>query len=271
MKRMMVGTAIGRFAMAARDALERSIAAFARPETAGTLANDSMAGFLTARLCRPGTTFLDIGAHIGSVVSSVAHHCPTATLVAVEAIPEKAAHLRRKFPAVEVHACALGDSEGQVSFFVNRRQSGFSSLQRPRGDDASHVTEITVPLRRLDDLITSTQVDLIKLDVEGAELGVLRGGERLVNRNRPVIMFESGPPSDGDLAGTKGAMWDWFAARNLCVLVPNRVAHDDPGLSRDGFLESHLYPRRTTNYFAVPCERRVEVRDRARVVLGFGS
>jgi hypothetical protein len=51
------------------------------------------------------------------------------------------------------------------------------------------------------------------------------------------------------------------------VIVPNRLAHDDDGLTTAGFVESHLYPRRTTNYFAVPSERRTEFRDKARGIL----
>jgi len=39
-------------------------------------------------------------------------------------------------------------------------------------------------------------------------------------------------------------------------------------MSLEAFNDGHLYPRRTTNYFAVARERREEVRDRARVVLG---
>jgi hypothetical protein len=36
----------------------------------------------------------------------------------------------------------------------------------------------------------------------------------------------------------------------------------------DGFIDSHIYPRRCTNYFAIPSERRIEIRDRARDILG---
>jgi FkbM family methyltransferase len=183
-------------------------------------------------------------------------------------MPDKVEHLRRKFPKVECHQCALGEREGEVSFFVNLKETGFSSLGKPSPNEDSNSVEIKVPLKTLDSLVDENGVDLIKIDVEGAELGVLRGGERLIGRSRPVVMFESGPPKDDGLGYTKDALWQWFADRNYAVLVPNRVAHQDPGLSREGFVESHLYPRRATNYFAVPNERRDEVRDRVRGILG---
>ena len=62
-------------------------------------------------------------------------------------------------------------------------------------------------------------------------------------------------------------MWEFFANNKYEIFVPNRVAHNDPRLTMKGFSESHIYPRRTTNYFAVPIERRAEIRDLARKIL----
>src|SRR5262245_2445833 len=182
LKRTLVGTRLGRLALSARDAAHLAAAAVARPESAGTLFNDHLAGVLTARLCRPGATFLDVGAHIGSVVARVASHNPTARVIAFEPVPDKADHLRRAFPGVECHSCALGESEGDVILYVHTRRPGYSSLGRPSPADAPNVTAVTVPLRTLDGVVSAPDVDLVKVDVEGAELGVLRGGEQLFAR-----------------------------------------------------------------------------------------
>jgi hypothetical protein len=58
-------------------------------------------------------------------------------------------------------------------------------------------------------IISSDRIDVIKIDVEGAELGVLRGSEKLVTKNRPSIMFEGAPPRDDGLGYTKEALWRW--------------------------------------------------------------
>jgi hypothetical protein len=115
--------------------------------------------------------------------------------------------------------------------------------------------------------VLSNDIDVIKIDVEGAELDVLRGSMKILNESRPTIMFESGPQLESDLDYTKEGLYEFFFSRGYVVLIPNRVAHNDFGLSKDGFIESHLYPRRTTNYFAIPKERRIEIRDRARSIL----
>lgn len=118
-------------------------------------------------------------------------------------------------------------------------------------------------MRRLDDLISADNIDAIKIDVEGAELGVLIGAKRIIEQNQPVIMFESGPGDNG-LGYTKEAMWDFFDGIGYSIHMPSRVAHDDIGLSKSGFIDGHVYPRRCTNYFAIPVERRDEIRDCAR-------
>lgn len=214
-----------------------------------------------------GKTFIDVGAHIGSVIALVRDHDPTISIIAIEASTEKAENLVKKFPGIQLHKCAVSDGEGEVTFFVNTKQSGYNSLGKPQENNTDDIVEMVVPLKRMDGIITSDNIDVIKIDVEGAELGVLRGGEALILKNRPVIMFESGAPKNDGLGFSKEDLWDWFDEHKFELLVPNRVAHLGSGLMKEGFLESHLFPRRTTNYFAVPIERRVEIRERARDVL----
>ncbi len=267
LKRMIVGTKLAQIAINAREKIDLVYAACFQVSELGTLANDHLAMHLIGRLCAPGKTFIDIGAHIGSVVSSVQTHVPSATIIAIEPIPEKVAHLRRSFPTVQVHQVALGNSEGNVKFFINTRRSGYSSLSRPTDIEAGRIVEITVAMTRLDQLVDSNAVDAIKIDVEGAELDVLRGSVGTITRNRPIIMYESGPPANGQIGSEKTPQWQFFKDNNYILLVPNRLAHKDEGLTREGYIESHLYPRRTTNYFAVPIERQSEYRARARRIL----
>ena len=154
----------------------------------------------------------------------------------------------------------------EVSFYVDYRpnRSGYSSLGRLDDTFEGPTAEIKVPLRRLDDLVTYNDIDAIKIDVEGAELGVLRGSPNILSRSRPTIMFESGPQINDGLGYTKEDLYQFLKSHEYSVLIPNRVAHKDSGLSQDSFIDSHKYPQRTINYFAIPKERRSEIRDKAR-------
>ena len=267
MKQQLLGSSIGRLAFFLRDKFDLLYTAYFHSERIGTVANDQLATKLVTAICQSHKTFVDVGAHIGSVISEVANTDSTIKIVAVEAVPEKIVQLRRKFPFVELHDCAVGESTGESSFFINLRQSGYSSLKKPVSVNELETSEIRVPIKRLDEIVSSNNIDVIKIDVEGAELDALRGSTKILNENRPTIMFESAPQLENDLGCVKEDLYEFFLSRDYVVLVPNRIAHNDSGLSKDGFIESHLYPRRTTNYFAVPKERRIEIRDRARNIL----
>src|SRR4030095_7798724 len=268
LKQTLVGTALGRKIMRCRQLWELWKAVRSNPEGGPMASQNACAQILLRQLRSSSAVFVDVGAHIGSVITEVSHYNPSVRIIAIEPVPEKASYLAQKFGQVEVHNCVVGESQGEVKFFIDLKRPGFSSLAEIKGSKGA-VIEITVMMRRLDDIIAdSANVDVVKIDVEGAELGVLRGASNLISRCRPVILFESSPQRGEPLGYSIQELYDWFAIRDYETLVPNRVAHNGPALSQEGFIEAHFYPRRTLNYFAVPAERRIEIRDRARKALG---
>lgn len=267
-KRNLIGTAVGGSLLRGRQLLELWRAVRSNPERGGIVCQDVCAWQLLPALCRAGSAFVDVGAHIGSVVAHIRAHHPTLQVIAIEADPEKAMGIAVRFPNVEVHRCAVGDQNGEVSFYVDVDQPGYSSLVPQRKHD-QQLREIKVRMWRLDDFLApSIPVELMKIDVEGAELRVLRGGAKLVDRCRPVVLFESTPAGAGEAEPRIEELFHWFSARSYEIFVPNRVPHEGPPLHRESFLESHVYPFRTLNYFAIPVERRAEIRRRARSAFG---
>lgn len=264
-KQKILDTPVGSHALAIRDRYGLLKSACFSPEQMSMVSNDYLAAKFITRICSPGKAFIDIGAHIGSIVSEVLRYCTDVNVIAVEAIPEKAENLRKKFSQIEVLQYALGESEGDVPFYIDTKRSGYSSLLNT-GGNSNAIKEITVPLTRLDTVVQRDDIDAIKIDVEGAELGVIIGGKELINQNRPIIMFESAPSRENDQTHSKERMWQTLRDIEYCIVIPNRLPHNDAGISLDGFLESHLYPRRTTNYFAVPNERREEYQKRALTI-----
>ncbi|MHA6723791.1 FkbM family methyltransferase [Sphingomonas sp. RS2018] len=259
-KRRLAGTRIGSAAIELRDRINLVRQAVGNSIELGDMRNNALAGWLVPRLCRPGHIFVDVGAHIGSVVGEALRHGP-GEVIAFEAIPSKADYLRSRYPQITLHNVALLDRDDETSFFVDNVESGYSSLAKHEGD----TTEILVPLRRMDSLIDTDKIDVIKIDVEGAELGVLLGAEQTVARSRPVIMFESGPQEE--MGYTKEAMWQWFADRNYYLYFPDRITRAARPMPLEVFIDSHEYPRRTMNYFGIPAERMAEVSLRARRLL----
>lgn len=270
-KRKLVRTGIGHRLRALRETVDLLRTRGRHYEEIGSVANDRLFRMLMVNLPEPGTLFLDVGCHIGSVLDDVQRAAPHATPVGFEAVPDKIAWLRQAFPDVRIEACAVGESETRIPFFINRSAPGYSSFSRVAMGDDDIIEEVQIDVHPLDTLTFDKRVSTIKIDVEGAEEGVVRGAKALLHRDRPVVFFESGPQNIEALGFTKTGMWKLFDSLDYVVLVPNRVAHADPGLTLEAYLDSHADPRRTTNYIAVPREQHEAFRDRVRAFLGFGA
>jgi FkbM family methyltransferase len=269
LKRMLVGTWAGGTLEALRDRWDLIATRKRHFEEAGNMANDMMCRKLMVGLTRPDTVFLDIGAHIGSVTGAVIKRTPGTKVIAFEAVPEKAALLREKFPGITIHHCAVSNASGEVTFYISLEKSSYSSLDNKLASNTGQTRAITVKATRLDDMNIEGKIDIIKVDVEGAEQGVFEGGQALIKKNLPLIFFESGPGDHPHLGFTKAGLWSLFDKLGYGIVIPTRLAHADTGMSLDVFEDSHLYPRRANNYIAVPRERRDEFRQRARDLLGF--
>lgn len=263
MRRHLVGTSLGQTLLRARSLLELRRIPFANPERAALTANAILADRLIVGLCEGKGIFLDIGAHIGSVFTAVHRTFPEVEILAIEADPEKASAISEKFPYCTVVQTAVGEVPGTATFYIHDSQSGYSSLANGQGA----TRDMTVPIDTLDRLFPDISIDVAKIDIEGAELGALRGGVNLLGRSRPVVMFESAGIEENDLGYSPAGLWKFFDDHGFCILTPARLAHDAPALSLEVFLDAHHYPQQSINFFAVPAEKRIEVRDTARRIL----
>lgn len=155
-------------------------------------------------MCRPGDCVLDIGANVGDWAMPFALRVgPSGRVLAFEPVPylaesvAKTARVNRQ-DWVEVHQLALSDRDGSSDFSVERGNSGGSRLGQAAGD----FSFISVAMRRLDSLLAERpdvdRIDFIKIDVEGHELGVLRGATATLARFRPTLVLECGQETADD-------------------------------------------------------------------------
>ena len=232
--------------------LIRRVRDISQPELALLRQEDRMIDLALPKLVQPDWNCLDVGGHLGSVSYKLRQLAPRGQLTIVEASPGKAAMLKHSFPDSQIHAVAVSDQEGEVSFFENLHQPGFSSL----GNRDTHgaTQEITVPARRLDDLIGEAHVDFIKIDVEGFEYPALRGGEALLRRCRPVILFEAGPVHDDALdTGLTEALFTMLTGKlDYDIYAAFDLHFERPALTEDQFRSYRQYPFQALNYFALP-------------------
>jgi FkbM family methyltransferase len=129
---------------------------------------------LESRL-KDGFTFVDVGANIGGYALCVASLAgPTARILAIEPQPDVFDRLTyniglNPYGTVKAIACAIADKPGELTLFLDPRNSGESSVKVVA---SSHAGTIRVPATTLLDLLRKERLDhldAIKLDVEGAE------------------------------------------------------------------------------------------------------
>lgn len=231
----------------------RVAGARAVPELALLRREDEIMGLVVARLVGKGDRCLDIGAHIGSFTHALRALAGADRVTSIEASPDKAAWLQRKYGADRVHAVAIADREGTLTFYEDLDRPGFNSLTRPA--KATRVNAVAVPVSRLDTLFPDESFDFVKIDVEGHEYEALRSGETLLRRCRPTILFEAGPIF-APRADKVAALFDWLTGPlGYRINAPFEMFHDRPPLTKETFGLYRTYPFLAFNYVAVPVER----------------
>ena len=165
--------------------------------------------------------------------------CPDGHHIAVEPLPHLARDLRERFPTCEVHEVALDATGGdEVSFHHVVTNPGYSGLRRRRYDRPHEDVElITVRTATLDSLVPrGVLVSLIKIDVEGGELGVLLGAAGTLERCRPMIVFEHGLGAS-DFYGTRPEdIHDLLSGHGMAVSLLQRHVAGEAPLSRQEFV-----------------------------------
>jgi FkbM family methyltransferase len=208
------------------------------------------------RMLRPGMTVLDLGAHHG-LYSLLAAKCVGrgGKVLAFEPSPRERERLNRHLQMngasnVEVQPCALGPDSGVAPLYlVADGQDGCNSLRPPAVREPT--STIHVPVRRLDEELLRlgiARVDFIKLDVEGAELGVLQGAAAVFSGpSRPAILAE--------VQDLRTHPWGYAAREIVRFMV--RKEYRWFGLDAEG----NLFPVSTeeetydANLVALPAER----------------
>jgi FkbM family methyltransferase len=208
--------------------------------------------------------FMDLGAYQGiySVVAGKKLK-GTGNIFAFEPSPREFRRLRmhlswNRLSTARAEMLALGAGKSKTTFYqVKSGDTTRNGLRAPDSSDA--VTEISVNITSLDEYVREhniDRVDVIKLDVEGGEIDVLRGAANVFRELRPTLICE--------VLDATTHTWGYDA----CQIIHAVQAHgyDWFDFNSDGSLEPHparqSYPR-VKNYVAVPQERRQSVMQRS--------
>lgn len=152
-------------------------------------------------IVKPGHMVVDIGANIGWYTMQAAQLVGTTGRIACfEPRPVTYAHLARSIiengmqHIVRPYNAALSDHAGTSKIYWRPGDDNpghtWLGTKGPEGQD---MASTDVAVAKLDDVIDHRHVDVIKIDVEGAEWRALSGGRNIIQRSMPIIMSEIFP------------------------------------------------------------------------------
>jgi len=156
---------------------------------------------------QPGMTFIDIGANVGLFSIPAAKKVKHGKVYAFEPsawtveILAKNAGLNSA-SNLETVRSAVGDYTGEATLQINvAGKDGLNTIGKPVHEDSEIAGTEKVPITTLDGFLrrrSISRVDVMKVDVEGAELMVFRGASDLLSKpTAPLILYEGGFLSKG--------------------------------------------------------------------------
>lgn len=150
---------------------------------------------------QPGMTFMDIGSNVGLFAIAAAKKLVNSRVYAFEPCSwtfqmlQQNIRLNNLSNVIPIRT-ALGDYKGEALLQINApNKDGLNTIGSPSHSDCQVVASEMVPITTLDAFVAANgiaQVDVMKVDVEGAELLVFQGGQYLLQRkDAPLILYES--------------------------------------------------------------------------------
>lgn len=199
---------------------------------------------------------VDIGSHAGDFLDRFLEFAPHGKHLAFEPISSMAEALKVKYSNVAVHCCALSDSTGETTFQFVPEMPAWSGLRAQPYPGETRPQQIPVKIQRLDDIIPAEfPVAFIKIDVEGAELEVLRGACQTLRNKKPVVLFECGKIHHMHYATTPQKVYEFLDSVGMGV----HLLDQEGPLSLERFEEVYEssfasgYDRNAHgNYLAIP-------------------
>ncbi|HPQ08393.1 MAG TPA: FkbM family methyltransferase [Bacteroidia bacterium] len=183
------------------------------------LKNDILLKKIIKQTIKEDDICIDIGCHKGEILELFIRYAPKGKHFAFEPIPYYYEKLKTKFPSVNVLNCALSDESGKQKFFWIKDKPAYSGLSKRKFTNADdQILEINVETKKLDEIIPENiKIKFIKIDVEGAELKVLQGAEKIIKKDKPVIAFEFGIGGSEFYNTSAQDMFKFFTERNYSL------------------------------------------------------
>jgi FkbM family methyltransferase len=235
-------------------ALLRKLLNYLHLDLTKNLEYDRLTSKIISKVLTKNSSCVDVGSHKGEILDLFLKFAPLGRHYAFEPIPEFYNNLKKNYSErCSVYAVALSDKQGTTTFQFVKNAPAYSGIKQRKYDiENPEIDEIEVALDTLDAVLADKKIDFIKIDVEGAELSVLRGAQKIIEEQKPYILFECGLGAS-DFYGTQsGDVYDFFTAAGMKVsTLKGWIRNGNAGISREAFCK-HFSDNSEYYFFAHP-------------------
>ena len=195
------------------------------------------------------SSFIDIGCHNGDFLIEANKFAPSGSHVGFEPIPYFYNKLVITFGDInDIRQLGLSNERGETTFNYVKSNPLYSGIKKRNYPGKESIEELNIKVDTLDhQLFESSRVDLIKIDVEGAELNVLRGSFNTITKFNPVIVFEYELGASDVYDATPLEMWSFFNKVKYSVYTLKNFIKKPMPLSFAEFTE--IYDSKKEHYF----------------------
>lgn len=174
------------------------------------------------RCLKADSNCIDVGCFKGEILDLMLKYAPRGQHFACEPIPAQFEYLQKKYanqPNCTLLNYAASKQTGTSSFNYVVSNPPYSGLVKRDYDKAEEQdTSIEVKTDLLDNLIPEElRIDLIKIDVEGAERWVLEGAHALISRHKPIVIFEHGLGASEHYDTKPEQVFAYFAGKDMHI------------------------------------------------------
>ncbi len=194
------------------------------------------------QVLKPESCCVDVGAHKGEILDVFLERSPLGKHTGFEPIPVMYQALCTKYQGkADIHPFALSEESGSTTFNVVEDDPAYSGLKERRYKTAHpKIEKIQVDVRRLDDVLRERtfKIALIKIDVEGGELGVMRGAQNILTSDKPVLIFECGKGASEFYGTSPEDVFDFLTEKKYSIYTLYDFLNNRTSLTQKEFVSS---------------------------------
>jgi FkbM family methyltransferase len=210
---------------------------------------DALIKKIMAIVLEKDSSFIDIGCHKGDFLIEANKFAPSGSHVGFEPIPYFYNKLVITFGGInDIRQLGLSNERGETTFNYVKSNPLYSGIKKRNYPGKESIEELNIKVDTLDhQLFESSRVDLIKIDIEGAELNVLRGSFNTITKFNPVIVFEYELGASDVYDATPVEMWSFFNKVKYSIYTLKNFIKKPLPLSFAEFTE--IYDSKKEHYF----------------------